>query len=316
MFKNGDKFGKLQVLECAEPDIYLCLCECGTQLYVWRSLLAGKLKVHCGGPKHLRPSKRNTWTIEWYERLKYLRDVEKKTWAQIAVLMGLGTGRQSMMTAYYKARPWEVQLVDPDRVISYDGHCVVIVRGKRKGKHLKSAEFQTWYGMIQRCYGKNSTGYSEYGGRGIRVCKRWRKANGKRTMSLQGFRNFLADMGPRPDGMTIDRKDVNKGYSPQNCRWAPKRVQVLNRRNPRYIKGRLVFAQQPELLKKVRALRESGLSYAKIGSKLGMNWGTVRNLYLDHRSGEVKRRRIRETARLIRRLIFEGRVAAAIFASP
>jgi hypothetical protein len=84
--------------------------------------------------------------------------------------------------------------------------------------------FITWKGMRQRCNCPTHKAYPSYGGRGIKVCERWAK-----------YENFLADMGPRPDGMTLDREDNDKGYEPGNCCWANKTAQLRNTRaNVRY----------------------------------------------------------------------------------
>ena len=85
-------------------------------------------------------------------------------------------------------------------------------------------EYRSWHGMKARCYTKSHAGYERYGGRGIRVCKRW----------IKSYLNFLQDMGRKPDVIyTIDRIDNDGNYTPTNCRWATPKQQSANRRNSR-----------------------------------------------------------------------------------
>lgn len=81
-----------------------------------------------------------------------------------------------------------------------------------------------WQNMMRRCYDPKNEAYIHYGGRGILVCERWHT-----------FENFLADMGRRPDGLTLDRIDVNGNYEPDNCRWATPKEQARNQRRNRHI---------------------------------------------------------------------------------
>jgi hypothetical protein len=82
--------------------------------------------------------------------------------------------------------------------------------------------YQSWTAMLRRCLTPTSSNFELYGGRGISVCERWKK-----------FENFLADMGKRPDGTSLDRVDVNGNYEPSNCRWATYKEKSRNRRNGR-----------------------------------------------------------------------------------
>lgn len=76
--------------------------------------------------------------------------------------------------------------------------------------------------MRARCYQQTYKGFHNYGGRGIKVCDRWRNS----------FEEFLADMGTRSPGTTLDRIDVNGNYEPGNCRWATTAEQRMNQRPP------------------------------------------------------------------------------------
>jgi hypothetical protein len=88
-----------------------------------------------------------------------------------------------------------------------------------------SAEYRAHSSMLYRCYNKDAPNYHNYGGRGIKVCRRWCEPDGV------GFKNFLVDMGPRPPNFTLERKNVNKGYTPSNCEWASRKTQSMNKRN-------------------------------------------------------------------------------------
>lgn len=81
--------------------------------------------------------------------------------------------------------------------------------------------YPTWSSMKARCYNKNNNRYKHYGGRGIKVCDRWKNS----------FKNFLEDMGEKPSkNHSLDRINVNGNYEPENCKWATGSEQAINKR--------------------------------------------------------------------------------------
>ena len=84
--------------------------------------------------------------------------------------------------------------------------------------------YRIWIGMKVRCMSTQNKAYPAYGGRGIKICKRWLK-----------FANFFADMGKRPKGKVLDRMNNDGPYSPTNCRWATPKESANNRGNSRWV---------------------------------------------------------------------------------
>ena len=100
----------------------------------------------------------------------------------------------------------------------------IFLKRCRTHGYSKTPTYNSWQAMRKRCEDSKNKDYQYYGGRGIKVCERWLK-----------FENFLEDMGERPLGLTLDRKDFNGNYCKENCKWATTKEQQNNKRNNHYI---------------------------------------------------------------------------------
>lgn len=136
----------------------------------------------------------------------------------------------------------------------------VTKHGHSKNK-TASKTYNSWANMHQRCGNPNHPKYKNYGGRGITVCKEW-----------SSFNSFLFDMGEKPEGMTIERIDVNKGYSKENCKWASHKEQANNKTCTEILSfngEKMTAAQWAEYL---------GIKFSTLRMRLYRNWPLERAL--------------------------------------
>lgn len=130
--------------------------------------------------------------------------------------------------------------------------------GRKNRKHgqavpgQRGAAYRSWETMKARCYNEKDTCFHLYGGRGIAVCKSWRES----------FVAFLKDMGPRLRNTTIDRIDVNKNYTPSNCRWARPKVQQRNKRSNR------IVVYKGEYMPLVALAEKTGVPYQRLHERI------------------------------------------------
>lgn len=134
--------------------------------------------------------------------------------------------------------------------------CLAYENSKKHGMS-GTPEYAAWKRMIKRCQDPNDHNFSKYGARGIKVCRRWRVS----------FESFYEDMGPRPSPIySLDRIDNNKGYSPDNCRWATRTEQANNRTSNRIV----TFSDKTQTV--TQWAREVHLNPKAIQRRLAAGW--------------------------------------------
>ena len=128
--------------------------------------------------------------------------------------------------------------------------------------------------MKQRCHNPNAFGFHRYGGRGIKVCDRWRTS----------FDTFLLDMGPRPDGLWIERKDNDGDYAPDNCVWVSPAAQYLNKSHTIYIE------HEGERVTLAELARRLGVDYQSLHARYRKRGYSLRkSLLLCHLDQHLRR---------------------------
>lgn len=135
----------------------------------------------------------------------------------------------------------------------HNDQLAAIGRSNKTHGFTKSSTYVTWTAMKRRCFDVQHKDYSNYGARGITVCARWKNS----------FEAFLADMGARPRGTSIDRfPNRNGNYEPGNCRWATPSEQTVNRR---------VTVLTRDLVREIRARAACGETQASIARRMGLD---------------------------------------------
>lgn len=261
---TGKRFGKLSVVKRVENKVgengksypmWECQCDCGKTVIAYGAGLRRGQIVSCGC-KNVKNLKGMRFGRLVAEEILKKRDVKRNALWKCSCDCG------------------NYAIVKSTDLLSGNTTSCGCLR-KEKAKilnktHGKAGEnkrlYNIWIGMNDRCYNSQNKFYYDYGGRGISVCKEWKGENG-----LNNFFEWSMKNGYQ-DNLTIDRIDNDKGYSPDNCRWATRKVQQNNKRTNRIIeyKGEThTLSEWSEIL---------DIKYGTLLSRLNSGWSDEKTL--------------------------------------
>jgi len=234
---TGERFGRLTVIRYIKAEKkWECLCDCGTTKFVRTLLLRQGKTRSCG-------CLRREVVYETVARAK-LKDRTGERYGRLTAVSYVGYKNSQ---AFWKCKCdcGNEVIVNTDslrRGVTNSCGCLRkeitsatrYVHGHTTKKQRATPEYMIWTAMKKRCLNPNDRAYPDYGGRGIKVCERW-----------MSFESFIADMGRRPSGYSLERIDVNGNYEPANCKWIPRSEQSKNQRRTRW----LTYGNQSMVLK-------------------------------------------------------------------
>lgn len=253
----GKKFGKLTVLsELPKTKSYPqfeCQCECENIIVrPWNTFVKAKEQCfpNCRKPK--------------------FEDISGQKFGRLTAIKCLGTNEA-------KQTLWECQCECGNTIVAHkqnlkNGHTkscgcynkdIASERAKTHGES-RSRIYIIWHDMLLRCYSTKHASYNLYGGRGITVCAEWKD-------SYETFRDWAYNNG-YSESLSIDRKDVNGNYCPENCRWSDGYVQANNTRRNR------MFTINGRTDTLANWCRKYNAPYARVCSRLSLKWDIVEAL--------------------------------------
>lgn len=213
-YLEGQKFGRLTVLDYVKNSKYLCKCDCGNKkIITGHDMKIGKTKS-CGC---LNRSRELDIVGKKYNMLTVLERVGQTEEKRYLFRCKCDCGREKVI---------EGREIKRGRAKSCGNHHVEkIIEANTTHGLSKDRLYNIHSSMKERCFNSNNKNFHGYGGRGITICDEWVGENG-----FLNFYNWSLKNGYK-ENLSIDRIDVNGNYQPSNCRWATNKMQQLNKRN-------------------------------------------------------------------------------------
>lgn len=258
---SGQVFGRLTVQHQAGRApagqvLWNCLCVCGKTKVVASSLLIRGQVKSCGCVKENSATHKAFSVGDEVFSYRVVAEMPERRRGSVVLQVSC-----SLCSATFKICAADLMRRKPCTCCRTTSH-----RPKTHGYFTKAANnsetydgeraaFLSWRGVMARCFNEKHTAFHNYRGRGISVCQTWRT-----------FENFLNDMGPRPEGLTLDRVDNDGDYAPGNCRWATRKEQLRNTRVNQLV-------SYDDRLVTVAELAEiAGLNYQTVRNRLRSGW--------------------------------------------